>query len=40
MRRSTDHRGELGLNEGLVDRLGGLADAVIDVRDRECVQDL
>jgi ClpP class serine protease len=37
---STDHAGELSLDEGLVDGLGGLADAVIDLRDRECVQDL
>jgi hypothetical protein len=35
-----DHRGELGLDEGLVDGLGGLTDAVIDLRGRECVQDL
>jgi hypothetical protein len=35
-----DHRGELGLDQGLVDRLGRLADAVIDLRDLECVQDL
>ena len=35
-----DHRGELGFDEGLVDGLSGLADAVIDLRDLECVQDL
>ena len=35
-----DHAGELGFDEGLVDGLGGLADAVIDLRDLECVQDL
>jgi hypothetical protein len=35
-----DHRGELGLDEGLVDRLGSLADAVINLRNLECVQDL
>jgi hypothetical protein len=27
-----DHRGELGPDEGLVDGLGGLTDAVIDLR--------
>ena len=32
--------GELGLDQGLVDGLGGLADTVIDLRDRECAQDL
>jgi hypothetical protein len=32
-----DHLGELGLDEGLVDGLGGLADAVIHLRGRECV---
>jgi hypothetical protein len=36
----TDHRGELGLDQGLVDGLGGLADAVVDLCGRECVQDL
>ena len=36
----TDHAGELGLDQGLVDGLGGLADAVIDLRGLECVQDL
>jgi len=35
-----DHGRELGLDEGLVDGLGGLADAVINLRGRECVQDL
>jgi hypothetical protein len=35
-----DHRGELRLDEGLVDGLGGLTDAVVDLRRRECVQDL
>jgi hypothetical protein len=35
-----DHRGELRLDEGLVDGLGGLADPVVDVGDLECVQDL
>jgi ClpP class serine protease len=34
-----DHAGELGFDQGLVDRLGGLADAVVDLRRRECVQD-
>jgi ClpP class serine protease len=40
MGSGTDHLGELGLDQGLVDGLGGLADAVIDLRDLECVQDL
>jgi ClpP class serine protease len=35
-----DHVRELGLDEGLVDGLGGLPDAVIDLRGLECVQDL
>jgi ClpP class serine protease len=35
-----DHRGEFGFDEGLVDGLGGLADAVIHLRDHECIQDL
>jgi hypothetical protein len=37
---SADHGGELGLDEGLVDGLGGLADAVVHLRRLECVQDL
>jgi hypothetical protein len=37
---SADHGGELGLDEGLVDGLGSLTDAVIHLRDRECIQDL
>jgi hypothetical protein len=39
VRASADHGGELGFDEGLVDGLGGLADAVVDLRGRECVQD-
>jgi hypothetical protein len=35
-----DHRSELGLDQGLVAGLGGLADAVIHLRGREGVQDL
>jgi hypothetical protein len=34
------HVRELGFDQGLVDGLGGLTDAVIDLRGRECVQDL
>jgi len=34
---SADHRGELGLDQGLVDGLGGLTDAVVNLGDRECV---
>ena len=37
---SPDHGRELGLDEGLVDGLGGLADAVIHLRCLEWVQDL
>jgi hypothetical protein len=40
MRGGADHLGELGLDQGLVDGLGGLADAVVALRGRECVQDL
>jgi hypothetical protein len=40
VRRGADHGGELGLDEGLVDGLGGLADAVVDLGGLECVQDL
>jgi hypothetical protein len=35
-----DYGGEFGLDEGLVDRLGGLADPVVDVRGLECIKDL
>src|SRR4029453_11057628 len=40
VRRSADHASEFGLDESLVDGLGGLADAVVHLRGRECVQDL
>jgi hypothetical protein len=40
VRGGADHRGELGLDQRLVDGLGGLADAVIDLSGLECVQDL
>jgi hypothetical protein len=40
MRGGADHAGELGFDQGLVDGLGSLADAVINLRRRECVQDL
>lgn len=39
VRGGANHVRELGLDEGLVDGLGGLADAVVDLRGRECVQD-
>jgi hypothetical protein len=39
-RGGADHAGELGPDEGLVDGLGGLADAVVDLCGLECVQDL
>jgi hypothetical protein len=35
-----DHGGELGLDEGLVDGLGSPADAIINLRCLECVQNL
>jgi hypothetical protein len=40
MRGGADHSRELGLDEGLIDGLGGLANTVVDLGDRECVQDL
>jgi hypothetical protein len=36
----TDHRRQLSFDQGLVDRLGGLADAVIHLRGHKCIQDL
>jgi hypothetical protein len=39
MWRSADHGRELGLDQRLVDRLGGLADTVINVRGLECIKD-
>jgi hypothetical protein len=39
VRCGADHGRELGLDEGLVDGLGSLTDAVINLRGRECVQD-
>jgi hypothetical protein len=39
VRGSADHRGELGLDKRLVDRLGGLADPVVDLRGLEYLQD-
>src|SRR4029450_12268109 len=35
-----DHTGGLGRHQGLIDGLSSLADAVINLRDLECVQDL
>jgi hypothetical protein len=40
MGSGTDHGRELSLDERLVDRLGGLTDPIIDLRNLECVQDL
>jgi hypothetical protein len=40
VRSSAEHLCELGLDQGLVDGLGGLADAVIHLRNLACVQDL
>jgi hypothetical protein len=34
-----DRVGELGFDQRLVDRLGGLTDAVTDIGDLKCVQD-
>ena len=39
-RPGTDHRGELGLDQGLVDRFGRLAHPVTDLGDRECPRHL
>ena len=38
VRRGADRFGELGLDQGLADGFGGLADAVADIGDLECVQ--
>ena len=34
-----DRVGDLGFDQRLVDRLGGLTDAITDIGDLECVQD-
>jgi hypothetical protein len=34
---SANRRGELGLDQGLVDGLGGLTDTVVNLGDRECI---
>src|SRR4051794_39155690 len=39
MQRGADGVGELGLDQRLIDGLGGLADAVTAVGGLECVQD-
>jgi hypothetical protein len=35
-----DHACELGLDQGLIDRLSGLADAIVHLCGLQCVQDL
>jgi hypothetical protein len=40
MRAGTDHRGELGLDQGLVDRGGRRPDAVVDIGGLQCLQHL
>jgi hypothetical protein len=40
VRGSADHVREFGLDQGLVDLLGSLADAVVDLRSLQCLQDL
>jgi hypothetical protein len=40
VRRGADHRGQLGLDQGLVERLGGGADAVVDVSGFQCLEEL
>jgi hypothetical protein len=39
VRERANHRGQLGLDQGLVDRLGCLPDPVIDLGGLECIQD-
>ena len=39
-RRRPDHRGELGLDQRLVERLGGGADAVVNVGGLQCLKQL
>jgi hypothetical protein len=40
VRRGADHRGELRLDQRLVERLGSGADAVVDVGGVECLEQL
>ena len=39
VRQGTNDRAELGLDQGLIDRLGRLADPVIDLGGLQCIQD-
>jgi hypothetical protein len=36
----TDHRGQLGLDQRLIDRLGRLPDPVINLGGLQCIQNL
>jgi hypothetical protein len=40
VRAGADHRGQLGLDQRLVERLGGGADAVVDLGGFECLEEL
>jgi hypothetical protein len=40
VRRGTDHRGQLGLDQHLVDRLRSLADSITDIAGLDCVENL
>jgi len=40
VRQGTNDGAELGLDQGLVDRLGRLPDPVIDLGGLECIQNL
>jgi hypothetical protein len=40
VRRRADHRGELGVDQRLVERLGGGADALVNVGGFECLEEL
>jgi hypothetical protein len=39
MRQRADHRGQPGLDQRLIDRLGRLPDPVINLGGFECIQD-
>jgi hypothetical protein len=40
VRAGADHRGELGLDQRLIQRLGRGADAVVDIGGLQCLQHL
>src|SRR6185437_1731076 len=39
VQRGTDRLGELGLDQRLIDGLGGLTDTITDIGDLQCIQD-